>query len=141
MPSRPDSLVRRPAWSAGVVVTAEVALLVVVVGFGGKAGIAHHVERRRGRGRQADLFDAAGRDLQAVGGVGVGGGGAARLRLLEAGGKAAGRKLAVDVADDVGEVQRARHLRQVDRDIGGGAAFLDRDGEAVGRRKARQRHC
>ena len=68
---------------------------------------------------------AAGRDLQAIGRVGVGGGGAAGFGLLEAGGKAAGGKLAIDIADDVAQGQRALHLRQIDRHIGGGAALLD----------------
>ena len=51
-----------------------------------------------------------GRDLQAVRGIGIGGGGAAGLGFLEAGGKTRRRQLAVDVADDVGKIQRSRHL-------------------------------
>ena len=58
------------------------------------------------------------------------------LRLLEPGGKTRGGKLRIDIADDIAQGQRSLHLRQVNRDIGGGAAFLDADGEAVGGRQA-----
>ena len=82
-----------PAWSAAVVVVVEIATLVTVL-----VSLADRVlptmYNAGGGSRETDsAFIAARRDLQAIGGIGVTGGGAALLGLLETSGEAGGKQL------------------------------------------------